>query len=106
MSWINKKQNNTEVCGFLDRKGKFYESRKNRDEADYEILLRELKEWKVDEYDAYIRYMGRYDYESHSMFHQLQIIVDKLGKESMTKFIDINIKYLEDVEKLNTLYNK
>jgi hypothetical protein len=34
MNWFSRKNKNTEVCGFLDIKGNFFEKEENRDESN------------------------------------------------------------------------
>ncbi len=94
-----------EICGYLDHNGQFFQSKKKRDESNYQIKKRFIEDQFGDKIDDLVRYVsdkGRYiDGNDHYRIHELRrILVELNNKGLVADIVKLYIEYKEQLHKL------
>lgn len=90
MSWFKKEEakSDTEVCGFLNVKGQFFESKEKRDESNKKIKFKETCREICSEFDNILRSYPPRDY--YNLFSY-----DSIPDEAKLRLLELVGKYLK-----------
>lgn len=94
----SKNKDKPEICGYLDKRGKFFKSKYDRDLSDYGIDSITVKHWydqRIYEYFHRLR-----DYEQTYSGELLKKVLEKLSKEQLGEIVSMYIEFKQQIEQL------
>lgn len=105
MFWKNKKEKDKDsICGFLDMEGRFFKTREEKEDSNYNIEKRKLRRILEDRIYYYIRNCSSPN--DQYIILQFKDFLDKSNTHILTNILEIYDVYYKDKEVIRQKYNK